>query len=470
MHHKKEIKTIRAYFPFLFSEKIDPRHVFSVGEQVQAEYLFAFHARTVLKSGFEGVFSDITFDEANHTVTIRVKYHSVEGDEHNVSFRAICEGLKSSLQGTRHAPYASILRDFRCDETQNRIEIVFTKIPLNLRFLFTIPDLCIFDPTELPLSIDNAGTSTGPYTMESVSNSAVQLKLNPNYPASLRSNNIERAELLNYSPPKTHEFIQQMKPELHHSAYFYGHALEVTDLDLLKEKGYTVEIFPTEWFVFLTVKKQVNAPLKKALLQAMDKYRTEMASKASLGIPAYSISPSDSDFAISAAEYRDAVGPQHEVFDHNTKFTVTTTKSWAEIPFYMRTLNFLKQQFPNMQVQVLERKDGFRLFAKETDVALALLGISPTDPLTHISFLESTLYGFNELTSKEQLSQLAIKTNAEEFNKGIKEMEVRANQTGLIVPIAHFPGVIAYRKDFVRDETKALGWGIQTWSFKIKGH
>jgi hypothetical protein len=37
---------IRAFFPFSFREKVDPRNIFSVGEQVMAEHLFSFHAKS----------------------------------------------------------------------------------------------------------------------------------------------------------------------------------------------------------------------------------------------------------------------------------------------------------------------------------------------------------------------------------------------------------------------------------------
>lgn len=55
MDKHRDIKVIRTYFPFIFSEKIDPRAIHSVGEQVQAEHLFAFHSRTDLKSGFRAI-------------------------------------------------------------------------------------------------------------------------------------------------------------------------------------------------------------------------------------------------------------------------------------------------------------------------------------------------------------------------------------------------------------------------------
>lgn len=464
-----KMNTIRAYFPFTYKEQIDPRSVFSVGDQVLAEHLFAFHARSMLKGGFAPVFSQINFDNQKNQVTIQPKYPIVQNSGETVPMAVLCEGLKSSLEGTRHAPYASIFKEINCNESLNQIVITFTKIPVNLRFLFTVPDLSIFDHRQLPMGMVNRLASSGPYRIESITATRVELKLNPKYPKELRANQVENAELIHYNPSETSQFIQQMNPEQHHSAYFFGHALGDKDIPTLREKGYRVETFPTEWFVYLLIKKQVAKPVKEALIAAIDEFRSNELPKFPLGLPAYSIAPSDREFALNQEEFpklriaRDPVGQRIA----ELAFKVSTATTWAEIPVNAKLLEFLKHRFPRMEVELITPSEGMRLFDKNTDISLSLLGISPSDPLSHLSFFESVVYGFGDLVSKEDIAQLATQTESAEFNRRAKELEKRIIRSGLVVPIGHFPGVVAYRNDFIRDDSLAFGWGIQTWSFRL---
>ena len=464
----RKIESIRAYFPFTFKEKLDPRFIFSVGDQVLAEHLFAFHSRMSIKAGFAGALSDFQFDDHSGAVVITQKDVVRRSNGKEISYNTLCDGLKSSLQGTRHAPYASILKGIECDEAKRQIRVNFSAIPVNLRFLFTVPDFSIFDPTELPMTRSNAETATGPYFMDSVSPGEIVLKINPYYPKHQRANDLETAHLINYKPAETREFINKMDTSTEHMAYFYGHALEASDLARLREKNYVVETFPTEWFTYVLIKKEVAENLRQALIKVVDEFRQgDYLTKNSLGIPAYSMSPGDRQFALTRAEYEEARKKSPLAFDHNTKFKVTTLVNWAKVPFYANLISFLKLRFPNMELELLEPKDSTKLFAKGVDISLSLLGISPSDPLTHLSFLESTLYGFDEIVSKEDISKLAIVADVSVFNKMVKEIELKINRAGLLVPIAHFPGVVAHRNDLIRDDSIANGWGIQTWSFRV---
>ncbi|RYE00903.1 MAG: hypothetical protein EOP50_02930 [Sphingobacteriales bacterium] len=74
-----------------------------------------------------------------------------------------------------------------------------------------------------------------------------------------------------------------------------------------------------------------------------------------------------------------------------------TLSTWVAIPFNAKLLTYLKSYFPGMQVDVVPPSEGMKLFGPEVDVALSLLGISHSDPLTHLSFLESALDGFSEV-------------------------------------------------------------------------
>lgn len=461
------METLRAYFPFTYSEKLDPRSIFSVGEQVQSEYLFASHARTSLKSGFDSVISDVRFDHEKHVVTIAPRFPVHEANGTTVSMRAICDGVESSLQGTRHAPYASILKRVECDETARELRIHFSRIPLNLKFLFTIPDFSIFNPGKLPLHAGVGDTATGPYLLESASADLVKLRINENYPKALRSNSVPRAELVRYNPSETKAFVAAMDLDTHHAAYFYGQALDEEDRATLGRKGYKVDTFPTEWFVYLIAKHKVPMKLRHALQAMVQRFQQGEKSKLSFGMPAYSISPSDRDFSLNEQEYVGAAGFAGMDTEYDEAFVVYTLESWAKIPIYAHLIEEIKKNFPKARIELLARGGGQKIFADdEVQVAISLLGISPSDPLTHFSFLETTLAGFSDIISKDEIASLSTYADGAEFNRKVKRVEMKSAQKGLIVPVAHYPGVVAYRSDLSRDEDRAFGWGIQTWSFR----
>lgn len=457
---------INAYFPFRFRSSLDPRSIFAVGEQVMAEYIFAFHAKTGQKTGFQNLMSKVSLNESSNRVQIEIEAPIYANNGKEIPFQGICEGIKSSLNGTRHASYSSILKRVDCRPAERIIDISFTKIPINLKFLLTLPDFSIFAPEELPLNLEKQGTSAGPYRLSSVTSERVTLEANKFYPNKLRANQLD-AELLRYSPDNTREFIQAMRPETHHSAYFFGHALEPADVQLMQEKGYVVELFPTEWFVYLVARGSGDKELASALREQIDLFRESELKKVSLGLPAYSIAPTDRPFALSKADYEKNALPSLPGFDFNKKFKVATLSSWVQVSFNSKILAFLKKRFPNMEVEEIALAESGRLFSGEYDVSLALLGISPSDPLTHLSFFESTLAGFSELVSKEEIASLSIETEPEVFYQRLKDVERRIKKSGLIIPIAHFPGVVAHRADLKRDESIAFGWGIQTWSFRV---
>jgi hypothetical protein len=383
-----------------------------------------------------------------------------------LDFNELCESIKSSLKGTRHAPYASILKEIRCDLRAQSITVVFDRLPINIKYLFTLPDFSIFDVSELPLSAENAQNGTGPYLLKSATQNLVRLSRNPNYPAELVSNQVEDVELVNYKPAETKQFIQEMSPETHDAAYFYGYAVDSGDLATLKNKGYVVDLYPTEWFVYILAKKGVDISLRNALRKAIDKFRTSEVSPNGLGVPAFSISPSDRDFSLSKAEYEGVVDQSSNDFDRNRTVTVYTSASWAKIPFYRSIIDSLKATFPNFVLKELQPSESPKLFSAETDVALALLGISPSDPLSHFSFLETTLNGFSGIVGKDEISQLALTADSVEFNRKIKAIEMKVRESGLVIPIAHFPGVVAHKAGLQRDDANSFGWGIQTWSFR----
>ncbi len=109
-----------------------------------------------------------------------------------------------------------------------------------------------------------------------------------------------------------------------------------------------------------------------------------------------------------------------------------------------------------------------RLYSSEFDFSLAMLGISPTDPLSHFSFLTNMNKDISSLVSDADIANAAILSDPEEFVSTIKSFESKLAKSGIIIPIGHFPGVTVRKSDLEVDHNLSFGWGIQAWS--IRGH
>jgi hypothetical protein len=464
----KNLDSINLYFPFVFSEKIDPRSIFTVGDQVLAEHLFGFHAHISPKAGFEDYTSEVRFLPGRSEVSVHPKFELRRGDGSYLAFKQLCVGLESSLRGTQHAPYHGILDGIDCDESTRKAVIKFKTIPVNLRFLFTLPDFAIFDPIDLPLSAHNGIRSTGPYTLEGLSRDHASLKRNPFYPKELMSNDVDHIEISRYSAGDSEVLVNQMTPESHHAAYFFGYSLTNDDLNKLRNKGYSVSISPTEWFVYFSLKKGVHPDIRAALAGVTEQFKASAEFHSSLGVAATSIAPSDREYALSPDDLKKIL---------ETKFQATTIKrlpavkvatleTWAGIPFFAKALNYLKKELPNVTVELLPPAQIGKLFSDEIQIALCPLGISPTDPLSHFSFLANTFAGFKSIISLEEIAEVATITDPTEFNHRVQDFERRTIASGFLLPLGHFPGVVAMRSDFKVNESQSFGWGIQAWSIR----
>lgn len=462
----QKIDKIVAYFPFVFGDQLDPRNIFTVGEQVLSEHVFGYNAKTSLRGGFEGILSDFDFT-SEAQLKLKMKYLVRHPDGTPISFKSYCDGIKESLGGTRHAPYATILNNIDCQDNNNTLVASFKKMPVNLRFLFTLPDFCVAESSKLPMnSINSFSTATGPYYAKEMTIEGAVLKINPNYPNSLRANNVENVELKKYSAGETIQFINQMNPKTHDAAYFFGYSLNPENITDLRNRGYKVEQYPMEWIVYLIVGQKLDLKTKQSIRNIIDVYRKDKLTSESLGTPAYSVAPADRSFALNETEYL-KLFPPSKIETIHSHLKLATLETWVEIPFFKKIIEHLKIQIPNLEIVKLPPKEISKLFNGEYDIVLSPLGISHADPLSHISFLESTLSGFDKVVSKELISEIAVKSNSSDFDTAIKSIEAKIVESGLILPIAHFPGVVAYRNDFIRNDDLSFGWGIQTWAFQV---
>ena len=107
------------------------------------------------------------------------------------------------------------------------------------------------------------------------------------------------------------------------------------------------------------------------------------------------------------------------------------------------------------------------MFNGGADIFLSVLGIPPSDPLGHLSFLMHEEAIFKDLLTEELITTLATETDPQKFNEGVKAVEKKIAQDRKMIPIGHFPGIVATAPHFERDPHLAWSWGIQSWTYRI---
>lgn len=459
-------KTIEAFFPFIFTGTIDPRAVLTVGDQVVCEHVFAFHARESIKSGFEPVISRVEFPSGRREISIAPRYRMALSDGSPLSLDTICAGIRASLEGTQHAPYASLVDAVECDASKGNASIKLKAVPVNMRGLFTIPDFSIFDPRSLPLTGSELGPTTGPYSIGAMTRDRVDLVRNPHYPAALTANTIDSAILHSYAASRTSELIDSLDPHRQHMVYLYGYAMTRQNLAALKAKDYIVETFPDEWLIFVGFGRAVSSSDRKIVGAFVDGQREGWLRAAPLGTAAYSIPPADRPFGVTMEEYRKIAGANVRVGPLSTARRLITHKSWYSLPLFKAICDSLLGRFPQLHLELVD--DFGRLYADDRSVFISPLGISHSDPLPHLSFLSNVLPGFRRVVSGTEIAKTSVLTDPARFDGAIRSFERKILDGRILVPVGHFPGVVAHAPRFERDEDLSFSWGIQTWTYRIR--
>jgi len=214
------------HVPFVFSPQLDPRAISTVGDQMVSEHVFAFHARESQTQGFGFVFSDVQINNESSEVVLKLRHTVKSSDGTSWSSERICASIRASLEGTAHAPIGDLVRDVRC-ETERTIRVQFSKLPVNIRYLFTLSDFSIFDPAQLPLSKSYLPPGNGPYRIKDYDTHQVSLEANPYYPPSLRANSEKLVVIKSYPAAEARAILKSAiasskDPFL---GYFYGYAL-----------------------------------------------------------------------------------------------------------------------------------------------------------------------------------------------------------------------------------------------------
>jgi len=458
--------TIRIHVPFTFSGNLDPLRVLTVGDQVASEHAFAAHSRASIRDGFTRVFSDVTIDRETGEIKIIPRFPLRNSDGSDISADEICSAAKEVLSGTRHAPYTSILEGVDCIDGKG-IRIRMTSIPSNIQNLLTIPDLFIFDRSKLPISEAALQPTTGPYEPVLMSRDRIDFKLNPNYPVSLRANTVPRVSLERYDAHRTSELIEKTDAKTHDAIYLYGHAVTLDDLDRLGQKNYSCEQYPGEWLVYVGFGPQVKLGDRRRIGEVLDAQRSNYINAAPLAKAAYSIPPSDGPFGLSQEEYAalklNAKNPSREL---TRGLKLRTLDSWANLPIFREVIEGLRSEL-SIEIELVSSTEIERLFSEETGILLSPLGISQADPLSHLSFLSTTNPEFAKTVPQDRIAKVAILDDESRFTAEIKKIETDILEAGHIIPLAHFPGIVAIAPGIVRDESISYNWGIQAWALRL---
>jgi hypothetical protein len=457
---------IEAWFPFVFSQELDPRSITTVGDQVASEHLFAFHSRESIHKGFTSVISEVLFDEDEAVMSVNPQHLLKTSSGRVFGPKNMCSSFESSLRNASHSIFGSLVKKVECLSDSFRVH--FTKIPVNIRYLLTLADFSIFDDQSVPISSGRLSDTTGPYLPVSVSSRQIELKLNAEYPATLRANEIPQVSLRAYSANHTSETIERMltmKPAP--LVYYYGYAVKSAELERLRSSSFRLREIPSEWIVYLALSRSINFKDRLVISSVLDRSRESLAQSSPLSQPAYSVSPEDRPYGITQAEYLQlnrGFNLPDGVLKLSKKYKIITLDEWSELPVFRETIQRLKAAFSGLEVQMIPRERIKDLWSSSNDITLSPMGIAPADPLNNFGFMTE----FRHLISSEELASAALIRSPEAFNSKIKEFESRVIRDRIWIPIAHFSGLVAEPEDLERDESIAWSWGVQTWTYKVR--
>lgn len=458
-------KTIDVALPFSFSSQLDPRAILSVGDQVLAEHIFAFHSRESIKSGFSSVLSNVQFEWKKHKISITPVEPIIRSDGKRLIASDVCKSVKSSFANTRHAPFHSLLKSISCADTT--ITVQLQAIPANMPYLFTLPDFSIFEPDELPISASKLTPTAGPYQLIAFNTRQAMLQRNPNYPSALRANNIEYVNLHWYNTQEIDNHLMHASPEKNHLIYAYGYSATDNAINHAISKGYRVEEFPSEWLVYVGFSSAISLQDRRCIGAAVDQVRKDLVSRSLRAQTAYSIAPSDRPFGLSHSQYEKTVGSLQKTCSSTlTKsYTLGTFSTMVDLPIFRDLIAFLRNRFPDL---AFKTANGVELYDGSVDIFLSPLGISPADPLGHLAFLQDTNPLVGQCIEKGDIIEAAKEPDIIGFNKRIRALETILAKQRALIPIGHFPGLVVQAPRFIRDDNLAWGWGIQTWTYHIK--
>lgn len=459
---RTSMEELNIYLPFIFSEEIDPRKTYTVGDQVVSEHIFAYHYSASLSKAKLSLISDVEVDEKFNKISFRLRKEVKDFNGQKLNLSDICRAIKMSLSGTQHTNYSSLFKSINCEE--NQIEVEMTTIPVNIEYWLRSTDFAIYKPENLPIKPNSLFGTTGPYSIASFNSRKVSLKRNSYFPKELTSNDIEDVSLISYSQNDIEETLRGSSQN--DIWYLYGYSIDQNILDQFKEKKYKVQIFPNEWLVYLGFQENLNLDERRFISSKIDKIRKEIEDNIVQGQLAYSMIPADRAFGLSRFEY-EQIKEEGNLNSIRPKIKLATLDEWASMPLFKFILKKLDEEI-DVDLVLFPRNELKKVFSKdEADFYLAPMGISLADPLGNYSFLHSNSLLFQKPENLDMITKLYVEKSFEKFDEEVKKIEVELLKNRIILPIGHFPGLVFESPLLIRDEVKSWDWGIQAWTYKV---
>jgi hypothetical protein len=458
------ISEIVVVHPFDISEDFKATEIRTVGDQILGEHINAFHVKESQKHGVEALFSNILIDRKRNLIKLTPRFQLMNSLGKAISNHQLAEACKASLTKTTHARYGSLLKSVTSDSTS--INITLSKIPVNYLSLLTLPDFSIFDVESPPVSVTKEHTTYGPYSLAPGSTDSISLKINKFFPASLRANDVPNVRLKRFKIDSNN--LEGLSPSTDHLIYIPGSRVGKNDLETLRRKGYHIEIFPSEWLIYLEIAPHVDISLRKAILQVVRKNQNRLINGSGIAAPAFGVSPSDRSFGVkdSAIAAPNKAGAESAIGFENHPFSVALHPILENVPMVRETYDLLQINFPKMRMEKV--KNSAESFSDRFAVRFRSIGISAADPISHLYFLRNFGDALKPYLSEQELLDAATESDPKEFARKVKAIETRLVEKMAIIPIAHFPGIVASNPRFERDPDLAWGWGVQAWTYRIR--
>jgi len=425
--------------------------------------MFGAHAKTSARGGFENFLSDVKIDEISRTVTITPRPGIRRSDGTPYTLDDATAAIKASVSGTRHSFLAPLVNSV--EETKTSIVLHFRSISVNIRYLLILADFYMTDAGSAPVTPTSLPASTGAYSLAEMSRTEITLKRNLYFPADERANEIDTVHVHGFAAKDASTLIQSMDTSTHHLAYLYGFGLVPRDYETLEKKGYTVELYPSDWLVYVSFGHGTARDDRVLIASVLDKARSRLTPKATNGQTAYSTTPTDRPFSLSQKEYQ-ASAPRPRSRSLSRPLTLTTLDEWSSLPLFAAVIKELQNALPELTVKTVSRSEMKSIY--QSDVWLSPIGQTPADPLTHLSFLVTAKQGIDGVLSRDEISEISAIEDAKTFVARVKDIERRILSERVMVPLFHFPGVLVTSPLVEKDARLASNWGIQAWTYHIK--
>lgn len=467
---KNDNKSIKIYSPIGVLFPINPREINSVGDQIILEHILPFHNYNNSSGKVSPLFSTFHINYESSAINISVNNLPTSHLGHKMNITDMYLSFLKSLSGTIHSSGQYKVISQKIDSDQSSIFLKLNGIPNNLNLLLTIPDFAIIPDSmkEITKNVSSKDETFGPYFIDKVStennNQKIILKRNVNFPEKFRANSVETVEYRQYQ--NDDDFFKKISPDEHALIYINGKNITNDQLISLKEKKFKISVFPNEWLILAHFNKNVSQQKRVLIRKKIDAIRDKIVQNFNFSTIAFSSIPQDRPGTILKKEY-DHIASNHSDLNELSTVTFGALSSNSKNPFINSFFNELKENLP-------KAKTGFYSYLKEKelflsqDVIIEAIGMSPRDPLSHYSYLQENIALFKDFVSTEKLNSISLIQDQKLYEKEIHSIEEIILKNNLLIPIAHFPGIVAEAPGLQRDPELSWSWGIQAWTYHVR--